>query len=92
MNTISTSRLSTIVGLHLPVSFLKGLGLQPAFEKNPHGTMWHLDDVDDIMLEIGLHFINRAETESSLPAPYGYKKNGDPRKKTGRKVKVQNVN
>jgi len=91
MNTISTSRLSTIVGLQLPIAFLKSIGLEPVYEKHS-GAMWSVDKIDEIILEIGLHFINRAETESSPSAPYGYKKNGDPRKKTGRKVKVQNVN
>ena len=90
MNTISTSGLSTIVGLQLPIAFLKSLGLEPAYEKHS-GAMWNVEDINEIVLEIGLHFINKAETKSSPPAPYGYKKNGDPRKKTGRKVKVQNV-
>ena len=87
---ISTSKLSAMVGLHLPVSFLKGLGLQPAFEKYPHGTMWYLHDVDDIMLEIALHFLGRVKTRSPAFAPYGYKKNGEPSLKRGRKEKHVN--
>jgi|APGre2960657423_1045063.scaffolds.fasta_scaffold04860_4 hypothetical protein len=89
MNTISTSRLSTIVGLQLPIAFLKSIGLEPAYEKHS-GAMWSVDKIDEIILEIGLHFINRAETESSSPAPYGYKKNGEPSLKRGRKEKHVN--
>jgi hypothetical protein len=89
MNTISTSRLSTIVGLQLPIAFLKSLGLEPAYEKYS-GAMWNVEDVDEIILEIGLHFVNKASTKSSLIAPYGYKKNGEPSLKRGRKEKHVN--
>ena len=87
MHAISTSKLSAIVGLQLPITFLKDLGLQPAYERPAGGAMWSVEDIDEIILEIGLHFLNKANTKSSLLAPYGYKKNGEPAKKRGRPSK-----
>jgi hypothetical protein len=85
MNTISTSKLSTIIGLQLPIAFLKSLGLEPAYEKHS-GAMWNESDINSILIEIGTHFINKAVDSD---APYGYKKNGEPRKKCGPKTKAQ---
>jgi hypothetical protein len=81
MSTISTSKLSEIVGLHIPIVFLKDLGLKPAYETKS-GAMWNESDVDSIFLELGLHFLNKSKL--NLEAPYGYKKNGEPSKKRGR--------
>lgn len=86
MNTISTSKLSEMVGLQLPIIFLKSLGLEPEFETKS-GAMWNEDDINSILIEIGAHFINRASPDPI--ALYGYKKNGEPRKKSGRKAKVK---
>jgi hypothetical protein len=81
MKTISTSKLSEIVGLHLPISFLKTIGLNPAMETKL-GAMWNESDVNYIFLELGLHFLNKSD--SHAVAPHGYKKNGHPSKKRGR--------
>jgi hypothetical protein len=89
MTTISTSKLSGIAGLGLPVKFLKDLGLEPVYDKYPHGTMWDVEDVDNILLEIGLHFINKSKIGVDQYAPYGYKKNGEPAKKRGRVSRLQ---
>ena len=85
MNTISTSKLSEIIGLQLPIVFLKDLGLKPAYETK-NGAMWNESDVDSISLELGLYFINKFK--SSVAAPHGYNKNGEPSKKRGRPSKL----
>ena len=69
METISTSELSKIAGISLPVIFLKSIGLKPAFESKV-GAMWNKSDVDSILMQVGLYFI----TKSSKPA----KKRGRP--------------
>jgi hypothetical protein len=84
MNTISTSKLSEIIGLHIPIVFLKDLGLKPAHETKT-GAMWNESDVDFIFLELGLHFLNKSKL--NVDAPHGYKKNGEPAKKRGRPFK-----
>ena len=83
MATISTSKLSQIAGLQLPVLFLKSLGIKPDFETSSGGAMWNESDVNSILIQVGLHFINKTVLDPD--APYGYKKNGDPAKKRGRK-------
>jgi hypothetical protein len=84
MNTISTSKISAIVGLQIPIVFLKNLGLEPAYETK-NSAMWNESDVDSIFLELGLHFLNKSKL--NLDAPHGYKKNGEPSKKRGRPSK-----
>ena len=87
MNTVSTTAISKIVGLQIPVSFLKGLGFKPVFETSNGSALWNQFDVDSIILEMGLHFINKSRKFVDPKAPYGYKKNGEPSKKRGRPCK-----
>jgi hypothetical protein len=84
MNTISTTAVSKIIGLQVPVVFLKSLGFKPVFENTGGGAMWNEVEVDAMLMEMGLHFINKSKKIVDPSAPYGYKKNGEPSKKRGR--------
>ena len=84
MNTISTTAVSKIVGLQVPVAFLKSLGFKPAFETTGGGAMWNELEFDAMLMEMGLHFINKSKKVVDPNAPYGYKKNGQPSKRRGR--------
>jgi len=84
MNTISTTAVSKIIGLQVPVVFLKSLGFKPMFETTGGGAMWNKLEVDAMLMEMGLHFINKSKKIVDPSAPYGYKKNGEPAKKRGR--------
>ena len=89
MTTISTTKLGTLIGLPVSVEFLKNLGIEPLHQTGYRTAMWDEDAVDEIIFEIGLHFINKAKPESSVNALYGYKKNGEPAKKRGRTSRLQ---
>jgi hypothetical protein len=87
MKTISTTAVSKIVGLQISVGFLKSLGFKPVFETSNGSAMWNEVEIDSMLLELGLHFINKSKKIVDPQAPYGYKKNGEPSKKRGRPCK-----
>jgi hypothetical protein len=89
MSTISTTRLGHLIGLPVSIQFLKDLGVEPIHQTGYRTAMWDEDDLNHILMEMGLHFINKANTEASLLAPHGYKKNGEPSKKRGRPSRLQ---
>jgi hypothetical protein len=84
MKTISTTAVSKIIGLQVPVVFLKSLGFKPVFETTGGGAVWNEFEIDAMLMEMGLHFISKSEKMNDPEAPYGYKKNGEPSKKRGR--------
>jgi hypothetical protein len=86
MATMSTSRLSEIIGVHVSIKFLKDLGIKPVFETK-NGAIWDEGELDSILMEMGVYFLNKSKDATSLNAPYGYKKNGEPSKKRGRPSK-----
>ena len=76
METISTSELSKIAGISLPVIFLKSIGLKPAFE-NKVGTLWNKDEVDSILMQVGLYFITKSDKSvKKRGRPLGSKNKG----------------
>jgi len=87
MNTISTTKLGKLIGLPVSIDFLKNIGVKPIYQTGYRTAMWDENDLNHILMEMGLHFINKANTKSSLVAPHGYKKNGEPSKKRGRPSK-----
>lgn len=84
MDTVSTTAVSKMVGLQVPVGFLKSLGFKPVFETANGSAMWNKLEIDLMLLEMGLHFINKSKKIVDPAAPYGYKKNGEPSKRRGR--------
>jgi hypothetical protein len=86
MTTLSTSRLSEIIGVHVSINFLKNLGIKPVFETK-NGAIWDEGELDSILIEMGVYFLNKSKDATPLDAPHGYKKNGEPAKKRGRPSK-----
>lgn len=65
--TISTSQISALCGVMVTTTFLKDLGINPAFETG-NGLHWHEDDLPLIYMKLAEHFLRKAtkETEKLL--------------------------
>ena len=86
--SISTTNLGKVIGVSVSIKFLENLGFKPVYRLGYQTAMWNESDIESILLEMGLHFINKAKLNPS--APHGYKKNGEPALKRGRKEKHVN--
>ena len=60
--TISTTQLSKIVGINLPVQLLRDWGIKP-FAQTKTGFFWAREDVPLILMQISKHFSDKAKEE-----------------------------